>query len=192
MKTTIIKKNKNHFRRIAIILLMVLSIFILIKFLRYPSEHIYFLLPTKNSVIIFSLIGIFTSVLVVYVVLKNIFKKDAILKIDEQGIFNGFFFYDKKFIKWEEISKVETIRYNHNNYIAIFLKEMTNNERGISSLFFRMNKMSMGTPYIIYSGDLDCSFKELERLILESYNEVKNHAKAPKFPERGSGDVENS
>ena len=36
-----------------------------------------------------------------------------------------------------------------------------------------MNEKSMGTPYIITSGDLDCSFKELERLILESYNQSK-------------------
>lgn len=174
MKTKIINKNKNYFRRIVIILLMVFTLYILVKFLRYPSGYTYFLLPTKNSVIIFSLVGIVTSVLVIYIILKNSFRKNAFLKITEQGIFNGFFLFDKKNIKWEEISKIETIRYNYNNYIAIFLKETPNNEKGISSLFFKMNEKSMGTPYIINSGDLDCSFKELEKLILESYNTNKN------------------
>jgi hypothetical protein len=170
MKTIIINKNKNYFKRIGIIVLMFFVLYILVKFLRYPSEHTYFLLPTKNVVIIFSIVGIVSCSLVIFLIIKSIFRKDVFLKIDEEGIFNGFSLYSKKLIKWNEISKIETINYNYNNYIAIFLKETSNNEKGINSLFFKMNEKSMGTPYIITSGDLDCSFKELERLILESYN----------------------
>jgi hypothetical protein len=173
MKTTIIKKNKNYFKRIAIIVLMGFFLYILVKFLRYPSEHTYFLLPTKNTVIVFSIFGIISCCLVIFLIIKSIFRKDVFLKIDGVGMFNGFFLYNKKLIKWEEISKIETIKYNYNYYIAIFLKETTNNEKGISSLFFKMNEKSMGTPYIITSGDLDCSFQELEQLILESYNQSK-------------------
>jgi len=173
MKTIIIEKNKNYFRRIAIILLMVFVLFGLVNFFRYPSEHTYFLLPTKNTVIVFSIVGIATCCLVMFLLIKSIFRKDTFLKIDGQGIFNGFFLYHKKHIKWEEISKIETIKYNYNSYIAIFLKETLNNEKGINSLFFKMNERSMGTPYIITSGDLDCSFKELEQLVLESYNQSK-------------------
>ncbi|MDA6071083.1 hypothetical protein NJT12_15820 [Flavobacterium sp. AC] len=173
MKTIIIEKNKNYFKRIAIMLLMIFVLCGLVNFLCYPSEHTYFLLPTKNTVIIFSIVGIITCALVIFLLLKSIFRKDVFLRIDEQGIFNGFFLYTKKLIKWEEISKIETIKYNYNNYIAIFLKETPNNEKGISSLFFKMNEKSMGTPYIITSGDLDCSFDELERLILEGYNQSK-------------------
>lgn len=175
MKTTIINKNKNYFKRIGIIVLMVFVLYILVKFLRYPSEHTYFLLPTKNTVIIFSIVGIVSCCLAIFLIIKSVFRKDVFLKIDEEGIFNGFFLYNKKLIKWEEISKIETIKYNYNNYIAIFLKETPNNEKGISSLFFKMNEKSMGTPYIITSGDLDCSFDELERLILESYNQSKQN-----------------
>ena len=51
--------------------------------------------------------------------------------------------------------------------------ETPNNEKWISSIFFKINQISMGTPYIITSGDLDCTFEELERLILESYNQSK-------------------
>jgi len=152
---------------------MFFVLYILVKFLRYPSEHTYFLLPTKNTVIIFSIVGIVSCCLAIFLIIKSIFRKDVFLKIDEEGIYNGFFLYNKKLIKWEEISKIETIKYNYNNYIAIFLKETPNNEKGISSLFFKMNEKSMGTPYIISSGDLDCSFEELERLILESYNQSK-------------------
>jgi hypothetical protein len=175
MKKTIINKNKNYFKRIGIIVLMVFVLYILVKFLRYPSEHTYFLLPTKNTVIIFSIVGIVSCCLAIFLIIKSVFRKDVFLKIDEEGIFNGFFLYNKKLIKWEEISKIETIKYNYNNYIAIFLKETPNNEKGISSLFFKMNEKSMGTPYIITSGDLDCSFDELERLILESYNQSKQN-----------------
>ncbi|MNQ84842.1 hypothetical protein D3C85_999820 [compost metagenome] len=95
------------------------------------------------------------------------------LRIDNEGIFNSFFLYHKKNIKWEEISKIETIKHNNNNYIGIFLKEIINDEKGINSLFFKLNVMTMGTPYVIYSGDLSCSFEELKQLILESYNQSK-------------------
>lgn len=103
MKTTIIKRSKNYLRIIAIILLMVLTLYMSSVFLLHPTEHIYFLLPARNSVIIFSILGIMICILVIFLILKNITRKDAILKIDEHGIFNSFFFYQKKFIKWEEI-----------------------------------------------------------------------------------------
>lgn len=178
-KTVTINKSKNYFRPILIIVLMFCMLYGLVfKFLRYPSEHTYFLLPTKNTVIIFSMIGVVTCFLVLFVITKTLFRRSTILKIDEQGIFNGFSFYKNKFIKWEEISKIETIRYNHNNYIAIFLKETLNKEKGIYYFLYKMNEKSMGTPHIIFSGDLDCSFEELERLILESYNQRVNKLKS--------------
>jgi hypothetical protein len=173
MKTTIIGKNKNYFKRIGILVLMVFVLYMLVEFLRYPSEHTYFLLPTKSTVIIFSIVGILSCSLVIFLVVKSILRKEVFLKIDGEGIFNGFFLYSKKVIKWKEISEIKTIKSNYNNYIAIFLKETPNNEKGISSLFFKMNEKSMGTPYIINSGDLDCSFEDLEQLILESYNQSK-------------------
>lgn len=173
MKTITINKNKNYYRKIALLLLIVFIFYVLIKFLRYPSAHIYFLLPTRNSVIIFSIIGILLCCLTGFLILKNIFRKDAFLRINEKGIYNGFFLYNKKLIKWEEINKIETIKHNYNNYIAIFLKETPNTESGISSVFSKINEKSMGTPYIINPRDFDCSLQELEQLILQSYNEVK-------------------
>ncbi|MET3034461.1 STM3941 family protein [Chryseobacterium sp. NRRL B-14859] len=174
MKSIIINKNKNYIRRIAIILLMFVILYFLgFKFLRYPSEHTYFLLPTENVVIVFSIFGILACLLAIYIVLKNIFRKKAFLKIDEDGIFNGFFLYKKKLVRWEEIAEIKTLRYNNNNYIGLFLKEVKNNERGIESLLFNMNQRSMGTPYIIYYGDLECSFEDLRKTIIDSWEKYK-------------------
>ncbi|WP_374460322.1 STM3941 family protein [Chryseobacterium taeanense] len=165
---TIINKNKNFLKTIIVMSLILFTLYFLgFKFLSYPSEHTYFLLPTKNSVIIFSIFGISGCFLAMYIILKAIFRKNAFLKIDENGIFNGFSFYDNKFIKWEEINKIESIRYNHNNYIGIFLKEQKNNEKGINYFLYKMNESSMGTAHIISSGDLDCSFDELEKVIFK-------------------------
>jgi hypothetical protein len=173
MKTVIIEKNNNYFKRVSIIMLMVFILYILFNFLYNPSEHTYFLLPTKNAVIIFSIVGSLSCCLVIFLVIKSVFQKDVFLKIDGQGVFYSFFLHKNTLIKWDEISKIETIKYNYNNYIAIFLKETPNYEKGISSLFFKMNEKSFGTPYIITSGNLDCTFDELERLILEGYNQSK-------------------
>ncbi|OFM81469.1 hypothetical protein HMPREF2660_05995 [Weeksella sp. HMSC059D05] len=175
MKTIIIQGKKNYLKKIAVIAIMIALIYILVTWLKNPTNIQYFLLPTEWSVIIFSLTGIIISILVIYLFSRNFFIKNPLLKIDVEGIYFSFFVFRKKTIEWKEIDKIESIKYNHNNYIAIFLKESQNDEKGINALFYNMNKMTIGTPYVIYSGDLDCTFSELERLILESYNQSKQN-----------------
>ena len=166
----IINKNKNNLKPIAIIVLTLGIIYLLgFKFLRYPAEHTYFLLPTKKIVMTFSIIGITFCLLAIFIILKNIFRKNAFLKIYEQGIYDGFSFYSNKFIQWNEINRIETIHYNRNNYIAIFAKKTQNKEKGINRLFYKMNELFMGTPYIISAGYLDCSFNELEKVINDAF-----------------------
>lgn len=170
----IINKNKNYFKTILVmVLILCILYFLVFRFLQYPSEHIYFFLPTKNSVIIFSILGILGCLLAMYVILKTIFRKNALLKIDSNGIFNGFSFYNEKFIKWEEVAKIESIRYNQNNYIGIYLKDPQNNEKGINFFLYKMNESSMGTAHIISPADLDCSFEEVKKSIFEYWEKYK-------------------
>src|SRR5690554_1876756 len=174
MKEIIIKKNRNYFKPIVILLLMLGALYVLIfKFLRNPSEHTYFLLRTKEIVVIFSIVGIIVCPLVIFLVSKNLFRKNTFLKIDELGIYDGFSIYDNKFIKWDEVDKIETIRHNYNNYIAIFLKRTVNKEKGINRFLYKLNEITMGTPYIISSGFLACSFSELEKNINEMFIKYK-------------------
>lgn len=174
MKEIIIKKNKNYLKPVLLIALMLYVLYGLIfKFLLYPAEHTYFLLRTKEIVVIFSIVGIIVLPLVIFIIIKSMFRKNAFLKIDQQGIYDGFSFYNNKFIKWEEVSGVETIRHNYNNYIAIFIKRTSNKEKGINYLLYKINEFSMGTPYILYSGYLDCSFRELEKVINHAFLEYK-------------------
>lgn len=105
--------------------------------------------------------------------MKNILRKDPYLKIDKLGIMNDFFLHDKKLIRWEEISKIEAIRYSNNNYIGIFVNENQNNEKGISWLFSRIYKVSLGTPYIINPVEFDYNFNDLMKLFLENYEESR-------------------
>jgi len=174
MKEIIIKKNRNYFRPVLALVIMFWGLYFLIfRFLPYPSEHTYFLLRTKEIVVIFSIVGIIVFSLIIFLVLKTLFRKNAFLKIDNMGIYDGFSFYDNKFIKWSEVDKIETIRHNYNNYIAIFPKRISNKEKGINRLFYKINELTMGTPYIISSGYLDCSFNELEKNINEMFLKYK-------------------
>lgn len=174
MKEIIINKNRNYLKPILLIALMLYILYGLIfKFLRYPAEHTYFLLRTKEIVVIFSIVGIIVCPLVIFLIMKTLIKKNAFLKIDELGIYDGFSIYDNKFIKWREIDRIETIRHNYNNYIAIFPKRISNKEKGINRLFYKINELTMGTPYIISSGYLDCSFNELEKNINEMFLKYK-------------------
>lgn len=173
MKTTILRKKKNFIGSLILILFSVLILMILFDFWRHPSDYTYFLIPTRNSVVIFSIVGIFAFVLFIYILLKNILRKDPYLKIDKLGIMNDFFLHDKKLIRWEEISKIEAIRYSNNNYIGIFVNENQNNEKGISWLFSRIYKVSLGTPYIINPVEFDYNFNDLMKLFLENYEESR-------------------
>ena len=174
MKEIIIKKKRNYFKPISALILIFWALyFAIFKFLLYPAEHTYFLLRTKEIVIIFSIVGTIACLLGIFIIIKSIFRKNAFLKVDKQGIYDGFSFYNNKFIKWEEISRIETIRHNYNSYIAIFTKRALNKEKGISYFLYKINKLSMGTPYIISSGYLDCSFSELEKIVNEAFLEYK-------------------
>lgn len=146
---------------------------LIFEFLLYPSKHTYFLLRTKEIVIIFSIVGIIVLPLAIIMVLRSMLRKNVFLKIDKQGIYDGFSLYNNKFIKWEEINRIETIRHNYNNYIAIFTKRELNKEKGINYLLYKINVFSMGTPYIISSGYLDCSFSELEKTVNTAFLEYK-------------------
>lgn len=172
-KEIIIEKSKNYSLRVLVILILILTLYFSIIFLLDPAEHTYFLLPTKEVVFVFSILGILTSLLVLFIILKNIFRKNGFIKINEKGVYNGFFLYNKNFINWGEIKNIKTIKYNHNRYVAVFLKNARNDEKGISSLFYNLNMKTMGTPYIINSGDLDCTFEELESAIREGFDRYK-------------------
>ena len=110
---------------------------------------------------------------ILFIILKSILRKNAFLKVDNEGIFDGFSFYNNKYIKWEEVKRIETIRHNYNNYIAIFTNKSLNKEKGLSYILYKINELSMGTPYIISSGYLKCSFKDLEKTINDAFLEHK-------------------
>jgi hypothetical protein len=177
MESTIFKRNTNYSRKILIIILLSFILYQLFNFLKYPSEHTYFLFRTKEIVVLFSLFGIVFCFLGVFVVFKSVIGSKAYLKIDANGIFNGFFLYKKKFIGWEEINEIRTIKYNYNNYIAIFLKKSRFKEKGLSYIFYKINEYTIGTPYVIYSGDLECNFQELEMAIKEAFLIYKKRKK---------------
>lgn len=151
--------------------------FLLFKFLLHPSEHTYFLLRTKYAVVLFSIVGIIACFLVIYIIIKSLFRKNAFLKIDQQGIFDGFSFYKNKHIKWEDIYRIESVRYNYNNYLTIFSTKSKNNEKGLSYLFYQINKITMGTPYIITSGYLECNFNEMEKAVNNAFAEYKKKSR---------------
>lgn len=173
MDPIIIKKKKYNVRAILALITVIFGFLFSLEFLLHPSEYIHFRLRSKEIVIIFSVIGLVSCFIAAFVILKVMFRKNAFLRIDKHGIYDGFSSYDCKFIKWEEIDRIHTINYNYNNYIAIFNTKRLQKEKGINLLFYKMNEFSMGTPYIITSGYLDCSFKELEQFILDAYKKNK-------------------
>jgi len=60
--------------------------------------------------------------------------------------------------------------------LAIFSNKSINNEIGLSYLFYKINKITIGTPYIITSGYLDCNFSEIEKVVNKAFAEYKKKA----------------
>ncbi|TRZ41657.1 STM3941 family protein [Robertkochia solimangrovi] len=174
MEVIIHKKNKNRLiLSIILIVLLIVLFYFLVIFFKNPSEHTFFLFPTKNSILLFSLFGMTVTLIAFLNFIYNIFfMPNPILRIDDTGIYNEFFYYNKKHIIWSEIKTIQAIKYNqHEHYIAIFLKELVNNERGIRRIIFSLNHKLIGTPYLINYRSLDCSFNQLKKEIFDAYKQ---------------------
>ncbi len=120
------------------------------------------------GVVIFGVASVFLFI--------KLFGNKSGLVINKQGIIDNTNSSSVGLISWSEITKIYKKKVISIEILIIEIKnpeEYIQKANGLKKLGLRQNLKSYGTPITLTSVGLKCSFNELERLILESYNQNK-------------------
>lgn len=174
-----IHRGRNILLSSIVLIIFIIALIFLIKWLKNPEEYISILLRNKQSVFIFSLFGILTILFASILIIRQfIFKKINVI-ISEEGIYYGLYVYKNKFIYWKDIKKIKSIKYNGNNHIAVFVRneeKYLKYEKKLTKIIFKLNKRTVGTPFLMYSKILNISFSDFEKIIYVSFENYKKNS----------------
>ncbi|MGV8993883.1 MAG: STM3941 family protein [Flavobacterium sp.] len=151
-------------------------VFISCWFIVNPSSFVNF--STRNEIFVFitGILGVVIfGVASVFLFIK-LFGNKSGLVINKQGIIDNTNSSSVGLISWSEITKIYKKKVISTEILIIEIKnpeEYIQKANGLKKLGLRQNLKSYGTPITLTSVGLKCSFNELERLILESYNQNK-------------------
>ena len=151
-------------------------VFIGCWFIVNPSNFVNF--STRNEIIVF-ITGILEVVVFglasVFLFIK-LFDNKSGLVINKQGIIDNTNSSSMGLISWPEITKIYKKKIISTEILIIEIRnpeEYIQKANGLKKLGLKQNLKSYGTPITLTSVGLQCSFDELERLVLESYNQNK-------------------
>jgi hypothetical protein len=174
MKEIIIALDKKK-----VILLLIAGIgfvFLSFWFMAKPSDFINFI--TRSEIIVFTagILGVaFFGVASVFLFIK-LFDKKPGLVINKEGIIDNTHSSSLGLINWSEITKIYKKKVISTEILIIEIRNpetYIQKANGLKKIGLRQNLKSYGTPITLTSVGLQCSFDELERLVLESYNQSK-------------------
>lgn len=96
--------------------------------------------------------------------------------INSEGIIDNSSMLGAQSFKWSNIVRFGTTSAMTASIVLVFVndpEEVTKNDNSFRSIFRSSNTKTYGTPFLISSGVLDCSFNELNRLLSEGLEKYK-------------------
>ncbi|WP_378106641.1 STM3941 family protein [Chryseobacterium sp. sg2396] len=175
MNTIKIKSSKTKFLLIitAAVIFIILGLFLVIN----PD---YFISNIFRNSIVISITGyisiIFFSICLILII-KVLVSKRISLVVDEKGIIDNSSYTSVGMISWNDITSIHSISISSNKFLIINVKnphKYINNQNDIKRRLLEGTFKTYGSPISISSTILACSFKELEAIILESFNDNRN------------------
>lgn len=175
METKVIKLSNKKF----LLSITGSSIFIVlgILFLIVPELFITFLV--KNTLFI-NFLGVlsvlFFGFILITLIQKRLFDKNIGIEVNAEGITDNSSFVSIGLIKWEDIVSIEKSNVMSTHFLLINVKNPENyikKAKGIKSKLLRGNYKSYGTPISISSNFINCSFVQLEDILLSSFEKYK-------------------
>ncbi|MCU0351698.1 MAG: hypothetical protein MUF43_12870 [Flavobacterium sp.] len=158
--------------------LFFINIFLLTCFLFALTPKTFTSVICRNNNIIFTIgiLGIILALIYLFPLFLKLFKNKAGLIVSEYGIINNTEYLNLGLIKWSDIVSVKTKTYGKGKYLLLelvnkeeYLKKVNN---WVFKFYAKFNKIQYGTIVHITHSTIDCSFEDLERLILKSYNKT--------------------
>ena len=178
MEKITFKKSKLKYLFLIYFLLIIIigTLYISIRFISNPAENIFWMLPTKSSVFLLGTIGVLASLVLIYILIKSIINKNFLIKIDENGLFLGLIQHSKKLVYWKDITGIESIKIEGIKHIIIYVKNIDyyeKNEKGIQKYFFNSKAKKYKTPFVINVNALSDDFGTILNLMITNWKKYK-------------------
>ena len=112
------------------------------------------------------------SILMIIILFKNPLR----LTIDDNGITDNNSASPIKFIAWADIMAIKKEKIYSNYFLLIHVRrpqEYIDKAKGYGKSTMKWNNRLYGTPLTISSVGLNCTFKELEKMVLEGLEESR-------------------
>lgn len=169
--------EKRTFKMLFILIIIIILLGCCIIGLQNPEKYTFVLLPSKYLVLALSGIGIVVIPYVCNFLIRLIFSKTAFFEINKKGIYNGLGFTKKKQIEWECIKEIDIINYQGISRIRIKVfdnEPFIENTDFIKKIILKQTINELSTPILIDNVYLKCSFEELSKMVLSSWEKYKS------------------
>ncbi|WP_343681325.1 STM3941 family protein [Chryseobacterium arthrosphaerae] len=175
METKVIKVSNKKFL-LLLIGSLIFTIFSIL-FIMIPNRFTTLLI---NNMILLQFIGtlgvFFFGFALLTMIRKRLLDKNMGIIINGEGIIDNSSFVGVGLIKWEDIVSIEKSNVLSTNFLLINVKNpetYINLSTGIKSKLLKGNDKSYGTPISISSNFVNCSFSQLEEVIMNSFEKYK-------------------
>lgn len=173
MSKIVIKSSKG--KLLLGIALSLIFVVLSVSILNYVDQHNSRYSPMLSHVIgwigilFFGGLGLFG--------LKKLFSKSKTLILDSLGIWDMTNINDFGLIKWSDIIDIKTSKIFHSKLLLIYVQnpdQYMNNANLMQRNLMEINNSIYGTPIILGSQSLQCSFDEFEHLIITEFNKYRS------------------
>ncbi len=176
IKDVKVKLSKKKMYKTIVVLIIFLLICMLFVF--YPNTFTSGIFRSKYLIFLIGISGIIFSILYLFPIISKLFKLKIGLEINEIGIINNTEYLNIGLIKWSDVNSIRVKEFGKGKYLLLDLKNEEEYFNRLSSILFKFyakfNKVQYGTIVHITHSALECTFEELEKLIIEGYNSSKN------------------
>lgn len=174
MNTIEIKSSKT---KLTLLLFgSLLFVFLGILFLSNPDKFSSAIFTSKTVIQIVGAMAILFFGLCLIILLKSFFTKKFNLIINEKGIIDNSSFVSVGMISWDDITSIKSINVLSTKFLIIHVKDPNkylNNQGSMKRKMLQRTLSTYGTPISISSNTLAYNFDELEKVVLQYYNEYK-------------------
>lgn len=176
IKNVKIKLNKKKmYKSIAVLIIFLL---ICLLFVFYPDTFTSVIFRSKYLIFLIGISGIIFSILYLYPIINKLYKLNIGLEINENGIINNTEYLNLGLIKWSDVNNVRVKEFGNGKFLLLDLKNEDDYLNRLNSIVFKFyakfNKVQYGTIVHIAHSTLECTFEELEKLVIESYDSSRS------------------
>lgn len=170
--------KKNNLKLSLIIVVMILILMLGVFLIMNPTKYSSFLFRNGMVIFIAGIINIIISTYCIYQLGSKLFNRNAIFSINNEGISDKVNILNYPFINWKDVLKIEECNVNNVPNLKIFINDpekYISRKKGSLKWVLNFNNRNYGTPILLNSTFLLCSFDHYKKSILDSYDKYKGN-----------------